>query len=92
MQRTHLVPEISSWWPSRRQGLDWGSVSGAHLVVLVSADVQGCRGLDLAGYGDLGIRKKQTNISIDAILLTMQQVHRVFGEVFPVLVDPINAT
>ncbi len=29
---------------SRRQGLHWGSVSGAHLVVLVSADVQGCRG------------------------------------------------
>ncbi len=29
---------------SRRQGRHWGSVSGAHLVVLVSADVQGCRG------------------------------------------------
>ncbi len=29
-------------WPSRRQGLQ-GSVSGAHLVVLISANVQGCR-------------------------------------------------
>ncbi len=38
------------------------------------------------GYGDLGIRKKQTNISVDAIL-----VHRVFWEVFPVPVDLINA-
>ncbi len=44
VQRTHLVPVVLSRWPSRRQGLHWGSVSGAHLVVLVSADVQGCRG------------------------------------------------
>ncbi len=43
------------------------------------------------GYEDLGIRKKKTNISVDAILLTMQQVHRVLWEVFPVLVDLINA-
>ncbi len=28
-------------------------------------------GLDPGGYGDLGIIKKQTNISVDAILLTM---------------------
>ncbi len=29
MQRTHLVPVVLSRWPSRRQGLHWGSVSGA---------------------------------------------------------------
>ncbi len=39
------------------------------------------------GYGDLGIRKKKTNISIDVNL----QVHRVLLEVFPVPVDLINA-
>ncbi len=43
------------------------------------------------GYGDLGIRKKQTNISVDVNLLTMQQVHRVLWEVFPVPVDLIHA-
>ncbi len=43
------------------------------------------------GYSDLGIRKKQTNISVDVILLTMQQLHCVLWEVFPVPVDLINA-
>ncbi len=43
-------------------------------------------------YGDLGIRKKQTNISKYVNLLLMQQVHRVLWEVFPVLVDLINAS
>ncbi len=43
------------------------------------------------GYGDLGIRKKQTNISIDVNLLTMKLVHFVLWEVFPVPVDLINA-
>ncbi len=33
--RTHLVPEVLSHWLSRRQGLHWGSVSGAHLVFLI---------------------------------------------------------
>ncbi len=42
--RAHLVPEILSWWLSRWRGPHWGSVSGAHLGVLVSTDVQGCRG------------------------------------------------
>ncbi len=56
---------------------NWGSVSGAHLGVLDSADVQGCRGRLIwirtgsSGYGDLGIREKQTNISVDVNLLTM---------------------
>ncbi len=76
----------------------WRSVSGAHLSVLVSADVQGSRGhlyvlihhliwirtgsgdcrdhlgwirTRSGGYGDLGIRKKNTNISVDFNLLTM---------------------
>ncbi len=44
VQRTHLVSVVLSRWPSRRRGRHWGSVSGAHLVVLVSANVQGCRG------------------------------------------------
>ncbi len=42
--RAQLVPEVLSWWLSRWWGPHWGSVSGAHLGVLVSADVQGCRG------------------------------------------------
>ncbi len=42
MLRTHLVPVVLSRWPFRKQGLHWGSVSGAHLGVLVSADIQGC--------------------------------------------------
>ncbi len=56
---------------------NWGSVSGAHLGVLDSADVQGCRGRLIwirtgsSGYGDLGIREKQTNISVDVNLLTI---------------------
>ncbi len=44
VQRTHLAPVVLSWWSSRWQGLQRGSVSGAHLVVLDFADVQGCRG------------------------------------------------
>ncbi len=43
------------------------------------------------GYGDLGIRKKKTNISVDVNLLTMYQGHRVLWEVVPVSVDLINA-
>ncbi len=43
------------------------------------------------GYGDLGIRNKQTNISKDVNLLRMKQVHRVLWEVFLVLVDLSNA-
>ncbi len=43
------------------------------------------------GYGDLGIRKKQTNINVDSILLTMQQVHRDSWKVFAVPVDLSNA-
>ncbi len=43
------------------------------------------------GFGDLGIRKKKTNISVDVDLLTMQQVHRVLWELFPVPVDLLNA-
>ncbi len=42
--RAQLVPEVFSWWLSRWRGPHWGSVSGAHLGVLVSADIQGCRG------------------------------------------------
>ncbi len=42
------------------------------------------------GYGDLGIRKKNTNISVDVNLLTMQQVSHVLWEVFPVPVDLLN--
>ncbi len=42
--RAQLVAEVFSWWLSRWWGPHWGSVSGAHLGVLVSADVQGCRG------------------------------------------------
>ncbi len=45
----------------------------------------------LGSYSDLGIRKKQTNISVDVNLLTMQQVHCILWEVFPVPVDLINA-
>ncbi len=43
------------------------------------------------GYGNLGIRKTQTNISIHVNLLVMQQVHHVLWEVLPVPVDLINA-
>ncbi len=39
-----LVPVVFSRWLSRWRGPHCGSVSGAHLGVLVSADVQGCRG------------------------------------------------
>ncbi len=94
--RAQLVPVVFSRWLSRWWGPHWGSVSGAHLGVLVSADVQGCRrclwvlihhliwirtGSDdcsdhlgwirtgSGGYGDLGIREKQTNVSVN--LLTM---------------------
>ncbi len=42
--RTQLVPVVFSRWLSRWRGPHWGSISGAHLGVLVSADVQGCRG------------------------------------------------
>ncbi len=34
VQRTHLVPVVLSRRLSRRRGLHWGSVSGAHLGVL----------------------------------------------------------
>ncbi len=75
-----------NWFPRscpdgrpRWRGPHWGSVSGAHLGVLVSADVQGCRGSSLGAdppiwsgeCSDLGIRKKQTNISVDVNLFTM---------------------
>ncbi len=43
------------------------------------------------GYGDLGIRKKKTYISVDVNFLTMKQVHCVLWEVFPVPVYLINA-
>ncbi len=42
--RLHVPRSYLVYAPWQRQGLHWGSVSGAHLVVLVSADVQGCRG------------------------------------------------
>ncbi len=42
--RAPLVPVVFSRWLSRWRGPHWGSVSGAHLGVLVSADVQSCRG------------------------------------------------
>ncbi len=42
--RAPLVPMVFFRWLSRRRGPHWGSVSGAHLGVLVSADVQSCRG------------------------------------------------
>ncbi len=35
VQRTHLVPLVLSWWPSRWKGLQRGSVSGAHLIFYV---------------------------------------------------------
>ncbi len=73
---------------NRRQGLHWESVSGVHLVVLVSADFQGIQrsslGADPPSDLDMdwirvgcsdhltwiqSVRKKQTNISVDAILL-----------------------
>ncbi len=40
--RAPLVPVVFSRWMSRCRGPHWRSVSGAHLGVLVSADVQGC--------------------------------------------------
>ncbi len=90
--------EVFSRWLSRWWGPHWGSVCGAHLGVLVSADIQGCRRClwvlihhliwlrtgsgdcsdhlgwirtGSGGYGDLGIREKQTNVSVDVNLLTM---------------------
>ncbi len=39
-----LVPGVFPRWMSRWRGPHWRSVSGAHLCVLDSADVQGCRG------------------------------------------------
>ncbi len=42
--RVPLVPVVFSQWLSRCRGPHWGSVSGAHLGVPVSADVQSCRG------------------------------------------------
>ncbi len=42
--RAQLVPVVFSWWLSRWLGPHWGSVSRARLCVLVSGDVQGCRG------------------------------------------------
>ncbi len=42
-------------------GLDLGDCSD-HLIWIQTGS---------GGYGDLGIRKKQTSISLDAILLTM---------------------
>ncbi len=38
-----LVPVVFSRWLSRWRGLHWGSLSGAHLGVLVSTDIQSCR-------------------------------------------------
>ncbi len=66
-----------------------------HLIWIRTGSVD-CsdHGLDkdrIGCYGDLGIRKKQTNISVGVDLLTMHQVHRVLWEVFPVPVDLINA-
>ncbi len=42
--RAPLVPVVLSRWLSRWRSLHWRSVSGAHLGVLVSADVQSGRG------------------------------------------------
>ncbi len=39
-----LLPGVFPRWMSRWRGPHWRSVSGAHLCVLDSADVQGCRG------------------------------------------------
>ncbi len=39
-----LVPGVFPRWMSRWRGPHWRSVSGAHLCVLDSTDVQGCRG------------------------------------------------
>ncbi len=99
--KAQLVPVVFSRWLFRWRGPPWGSVSGAHLGVLVSVDVQGCRGhlkvlihhliwiwtgsgdssdhlgwirTGLGGYSDFGIRKKQTNISIDVNLLVSVQI------------------
>ncbi len=42
--RASLVPLVFPRWLSRWRGSRWRSVSGAHLCVLDSSDVQGCRG------------------------------------------------
>ncbi len=39
-----LVPGVFPRWMSRWRGPHWRSVSGAHLCVLDSTDIQGCRG------------------------------------------------
>ncbi len=38
-----LVPGVFPRWMSRWRGSHWRSVSGAHLCVLDSTDIQGCR-------------------------------------------------
>ncbi len=45
----------------------------------------------LGGYGDLGIRKKNTNISIMSIFLSCNKYIIFLWEVLPVPVDLINA-
>ncbi len=45
----------------------------------LGADPLSSLGADLGGYSDLGIR--MTDVSVDAIHLTMQQVHQVLWEV-----------
>ncbi len=52
VQRTHLVPVVLSQLPSRWRGLRRGSVSGAHLVDMVSTNIQVCRGLLWDGKWD----------------------------------------
>ncbi len=76
--RAQLIPEVLSWWLSRWRGPHWGSVSGAHLGVLSPLTfravevVSRCWSTIWSGdCSDLGIRKKQTNISIDVNLFTM---------------------
>ncbi len=64
-----------------------------HHLILIRTGFGDCSdhlGWIRTGLSDLGIRKKQTNISVDVNLLTMSQVHRVLWEAFPVLVDLIN--
>ncbi len=46
---------------------------------------------ELGGNGDLGIRKKQTNISIDAILLRCNKYTGCYGKYYWFWVDLINA-
>lgn len=81
VQRTGLVPVVLSRWPSIWRGLRRGSVSGLSRSSLgadplsdlntdriraTAVTIQSGYSLDLGGYRDLGIKMRQSNISVDA--------------------------